>query len=626
MIDRTLNNRYTIMEAIGSGGVATVYRAYDKILDRSVAVKMLRDDVGENNDDFLEFLARFKMEAQSVAKLSHPNIVTMYDVGNEDNVDYIVMEYVAGETLKKKIDREGALDERQALKIAREIAEALEHAHQNRLVHCDIKPHNILITNTGRVKVTDFGIAQAATSTAQHTNAGFIMGSAPYLSPEQARGQMPDARSDLYSLGIVLYEMLTGHVPFEGQDPAAVAMKQIQEMPVPPSKCRKTISPFAEAVVMKALEKSPSNRYQNMNDMIVDLKAASAYHLDDARMQSDAQCPTMVLQPITDEQLDSTSSADADRGEDAPAGKGNGKKKWAFAIAAVMLIVVLVGAFFAYGKFWSGAEVTVPNVVGKTVSDADHILQEHKLRVSLTEQFDDNIAAGIVISQTPAADSRVKEDRVISLYVSKGAEITVVPDVRTMTLREAELMLRNEGFIIGNIEEVDSEEPADTVIDQNPRSPAQIHKSQKIDLIVSRAEKNVELPDFTGSSLSSVRKQLADLNLKQGSVDEETSSEPKGTIIRQEPAGGAEVMEGSSVDFVVSKGSDEKKVSKIQFTVPEGQEKQMVQIIVTDESGREIVYERTHKAGDRINKRVSGYGNVRVQVYVNGSLAQEDYL
>lgn len=625
MIDRTLNNRYTIMEAVGSGGVATVYRAYDKILDRSVAVKMLRDDVGEKNDDFREFITRFRMEAQSVAKLSHPNIVTMYDVGNEDNVDYIVMEYVAGETLKKKIDREGALAQQQSLKIVREIAEALEHAHQNHLVHCDIKPHNILITSTGRVKVTDFGIAQAATTTAQHTNAGFIMGSAPYLSPEQARGQMPDARSDLYSLGIVLYEMLTGRVPFEGKDPAAVAMKQIQEMPIPPSKRYNTILPFAEAIVMKALEKSPQNRYQTMGEMIVDLKTAEAYLMDDGRKQSDSECPTMVLKPITDEQLEDTSS-DNDGDEHGTAGSGKSKKKWIFTIIAVMIVTVLAGVFFAYGKFWSTAEVVVPNVVGKTVADADHILQEHKLRVSLTERFDDNVAAGIIISQTPAADSKVKEDRMISLYVSKGAEITVVPDVRTMTLREAELMLRNEGFVIGNIEEVASDEPADTVVDQNPRSPAQIHKSQKIDLIVSRAEKVIELPDFTGSSLSSAKKQLADLNLKQGSVDEETSSEPKGTILKQEPKGGAEVAVGSSIDFIVSKGSDEKKVSKIQFTVPDGESKQVVQIIVTDESGREIVYERTHNEGDRINKRISGYGNVRVQVYVNGSLAQEDYL
>lgn len=627
MIERTLNDRYTIMEAVGSGGMANVYRAYDKILDRSVAVKMLREDIVENNADFREFITRFRMEAQSVAKLSHPNIVTMYDVGHDGNIDYIVMEYVDGETLKKKIDREGALDERQALKFAREIAEALEHAHQNHLVHCDIKPHNILITNTGRVKVTDFGIAQAATSTAKHTNAGFIMGSAPYLSPEQARGQMPDSRSDLYSLGIVLYEMLTGRVPFGGQDPVTVAMKQIQEAPMPPSGWRSTISPLAEAVVMKALEKSPQNRYQRMSEMIADLKSAESYHHEDSRSQSDAECPTMILPRISDEQLIETTPSRSEKKRKPSSSGGGGKKKWIFAVVAIMIAGFFLGSFLAYGKFWSSAEVIVPNVVGKTADDAEHILKEHKLRVSITEQFNDDVAVGLVISQSPEANSRVKEDRNITIYVSKGAEVTVVPDVRNLTLREAELRLRNAGFIIGRVEEVDDDKvPPDTVIDQNPRSPAQINKSQKIDLVVSRAEKMIELPDFTGSSLSSAQKQLSNLKLKQGSVTEVASGEPKGTIIKQDPDGGTEVKEGSPVDFTVSKGASDKKVSTIQFTVPRGQSKQMVQIIVTDESGREIVYERTHQAGDHINKRVSGYGNVRVQVYVNGSLAKEEYL
>ncbi|MBQ5860190.1 MAG: Stk1 family PASTA domain-containing Ser/Thr kinase, partial [Selenomonadales bacterium] len=397
MINRTLSDRYTIMESIGTGGMAYVYRAYDEILDRSVAVKMLRDDVVAHNDDFRDFIARFRMEAQSVAKLSHPNIVTMYDVGHDGDIDYIVMEYVDGETLKKKIDRGGALSEKEALRIAREIAEALEHAHENRLVHCDIKPHNILITNTGRVKVTDFGIAQAATSTAKHTNVGFIMGSAPYLSPEQARGQVADARSDLYSLGIVLYEMLTGRVPFGGQDPVTVAMKQIQEMPIPPSSLQKSISPLAEAVVMKALEKAPSNRYQTMSEMIVDLKAAESLHMEDGRAQSDAECPTILLPRITDEQLEENSPTRTEMRKGG-SGKKGGKKKWGIAVVAVLIVSFLLGSFLAYGKFWSTEDVVVPNVVGKTMDDAKHILSENKLRVSVTEQFDDNVTEGVVIS------------------------------------------------------------------------------------------------------------------------------------------------------------------------------------------------------------------------------------
>ena len=625
MINRTLTDRYTIMESIGTGGMAYVYRAYDEILDRSVAVKMLRDDVVVHNDDFRDFIARFRMEAQSVAKLSHPNIVTMYDVGHDGDIDYIVMEYVDGETLKKKIDRDGALSEKEALRIAREIAEALEHAHENRLVHCDIKPHNILITNTGRVKVTDFGIAQAATSTAKHTNVGFIMGSAPYLSPEQARGQMADARSDLYSLGIVLYEMLTGHAPFSGQDPVIVAMKQIQEIPTPPSSWQTNISPLAEAVVMKALEKSPSNRYQTMGEMIVDLKAAEALHAEDVRLQSDSECPTILLPRITDEQLEESAPTRAETRKGSP--NSSNKKKWGIAIAIVLIASFLLGSFLAYGKFWSSEDVIVPNVVGKTIDDAKHILSENKLRVSVTEQFDDNVAEGVVISQTPDANSHVKEDRTITIYVSKGEEVVVVPDVRTLALREAELTLHNAGFIIGRIEEVnDKTVPNNTVIDQNPRSPAQIKKTQKIDLIVCRIEKMVELPDFTGSRLSSVKKQLVDLNLKEGKITEVAGTKSKGTIVRQSPEAGTEVKEGSAVNFTVSKGPVDRKAETIQFKVPKGSSKQLVQIIVTDESGRDTIYERTHKSGDRINKRVVGYGNVRVQIYVDGALIQEEYL
>lgn len=626
MIDRTLNDRYTLMESIGTGGMAYVYRAYDKILDRSVAVKMLRDDLVAHNDDFREFIMRFRMEAQSVAKLSHPNIVTMYDVGHEGDVDYIVMEYVDGETLKKKIDRDGALDEKEALRIAREIAEALEHAHQNHIVHCDIKPHNILITNTGRVKVTDFGIAQAATSTAKHTNVGFILGSAPYLSPEQARGQMADARSDLYSLGIVLYEMLTGRAPFGGQDPVAVAMKQIQEIPIPPSSWHTSISPLAEAVVMKALEKSPLNRYQTMEEMIVDLKAAESLHMEDDRLQSDSECPTMLLPRITDEQLEENMPTRIEK-KKGTSNNGKSKKKWIAVIVALLIAGFFLGSFLAYGKFWSSAEVVVPNVVGKTMDDATHILKENKLRVSVTEQFDDEVVAGVVISQTPDANSHVKEDRMVTIYVSKGEEVVVVPDVRKLTIREAELKLRNAGFIIGHIEEVnDKNVPDNTVIDQNPRSPAQIKKSQKIDLIVCRIEKMIELPDFTGSRLSSVKKQLVDLKLKEGNITEVAGTKSKGTIVRQSPEAGTEVKEGSAIHFTVSKGPVEKKASTIQFTVPRGQSKQLVQIVVTDESGRDTVYEQTHKSGDRINKRVTGYGTVRVQIYVDGALVQEDYL
>ncbi|MDF2875448.1 MAG: prkC, partial [Sporomusa sp.] len=239
MLNRTLDDRYTILERIGGGGMADVYRAHDKLLDRSVAVKVLRSQFTDDE----EFVSRFRREAQAAAKLSHPNIVNIYDVGLDEQAYYIIMEYISGETLKDKIEREAPLPVETAVRISIEIAEALEHAHQNNLVHCDIKPHNILVTRSGRIKVTDFGIARAVTSSTM-TNSGTIIGSVHYFSPEQAKGAAVGAKSDIYSLGVVLYEMLTGHVPFTGESPISIALKHLQEEPKPPRELNPDIPPL----------------------------------------------------------------------------------------------------------------------------------------------------------------------------------------------------------------------------------------------------------------------------------------------------------------------------------------------------------------------------------------------
>ena len=251
MLNRILDNRYTVLEHIGGGGTADVYRAHDKLLDRFVAIKMLHPQFVNDSD----FKTRFKYEAQAAAKLSHPNIVNIYDVGSDGDKNYIVMEFVSGETLKEKIMREGILNIADALKITTDIAEALEHAHQNNLVHCDIKPHNILLTTTGRVKVTDFGIAKAITSTTMN-HGNTVLGSVHYFSPEQARGISVSAKSDIYSLGVLLYEMLTGTVPFKGETPVSIALKHLQDEPIPVRKHNELIPPMAEAIVSKAMKKN----------------------------------------------------------------------------------------------------------------------------------------------------------------------------------------------------------------------------------------------------------------------------------------------------------------------------------------------------------------------------------
>lgn len=621
MINRTLDNRYTILEHIGGGGMADVYRAHDKLLDRSVAVKILRSQF--TNDD--EFVTRFRREAQAAAKLSHPNIVNMYDVGCDDETYYIVMEYISGETLKEKIQANGPLPVELAIRISLEIAEALEHAHQNNLIHCDIKPHNILVTRSGRIKVTDFGIARAVTS-ATMTHTGTIIGSVHYFSPEQAKGSAIGAKSDIYSLGVVLYEMLTGTVPFVGETPVSIALKHLQEEPKPLRDINPSIPPLAEAVVLKAMAKEPEARFANITEMIEDLKLAQNYLRDDqTRRLSREDFPTQILPRVTVNEIDANNIEPV---QDGQITQQNGKpRKWLWGLLALLLLGFAIGAFLAYGKFWSASEINVPNVVGKQVEVAKNILTGQNLRVSVSETFNDKVPSGQVVSQYPEAGSTVKEQRTITLFVSKGGEITVVPDLRGLNRRDAELQIKNAGLQLGYVDEQFADVPADTVVSQNPRPPAQVNKNTAIDLVISKGSgpRKIMMPDFRGSPINTVNTQLESLKLKLGTTTEVASDKyPAGTITGQNPAPATETTEGTTVDFTVAKGNaGAAKRAVVQIAVPEGAAKQAVQIVVTDSNGRRVVYENVHKPGDKVEKTIEGVGQVRVQVYINGILLQE---
>jgi len=623
MINRTLDNRYTILEHIGGGGMADVYRAHDKLLDRSVAVKVLRSQF--TNDD--EFVTRFRREAQAAARLSHPNIVNIYDVGRDEDIYYIVMEYISGETLKDRIQREGSLPVELAVRIALEIAEALEHAHQNNLIHCDIKPHNILVTRSGRIKVTDFGIARAVTS-ATMTHTGTIIGSVHYFSPEQAKGGAIGAKSDIYSLGVVLYEMLTGTVPFIGETPVSIALKHLQEEPKPLREFNVAIPPLVEAVVLKAMAKESEARFVNTTEMIADLKLAQNYlHDDQTRRLSREDFPTQVLPRVTSPAQEKETMNELEQGKQS-VNQSRKSKNWLWGLLLLLLLGFAIGAFLAYGKFWSTNEIVVPNVVGKQVEIAQNILTSQNLRVSISETFNDKIPAGQIISQYPEAGATVKEQRTITLFVSKGGEITVVPDLRGLNRRDAELQIKNAGLVLGKVDEqFSADAPVDTVIGQNPRPPAQVNKSTPIDLIISKGAgpRKIVLPDFRGSPLSTVNTQLESLKLKLGTVTEAASDKyPPGTITGQNPGPASEVVEGTTIDLTVAKGAaGAVKRAVVQIAVPEGSPRQAVQIVVTDANGRRVVYENVHKPGDKIEKTVEGVGQVRVQIYINGILLQE---
>jgi len=616
MINTILDSRYEIIERIGGGGMADVYRAHDKLLDRFVAVKILHAQFA--NDD--EFVIKFKREAQGAAKLSHPNIVNIYDVGRELNTHYIVMEYVSGETLKEKIQREGILQEEEALHIAIEIARALEHAHQNNLVHCDIKPHNILVTKSGGIKVTDFGIARAATSSTM-TYSGTIIGSVHYFSPEQAKGSVISTKSDIYSLGVVLYEMLTACLPFTGESPIGIALKHIQEEPISVRNINAGITPLTEAVVVKSMAKNPDDRFKNISYMIGDLKYAETYLLgDNTRKIKNDEFATQILQRIPEETMVRNEPKELEKKSRTI------KSKTVIILMSVLLVLGFVlGAFLAYGKFWSSNEVTVPNVVGKQLESAKHTLESENLRVNIEEAFDAKVPAGQVVSQYPEAGAIVKEQRTITIYISKGGEAVNIPDLRGLARRDAELKLKNLGLQLGRIDEQFSDQPFDIVINQNPRQGTQVTKGYTVDIVISKGaeQHKLVLSDLKGLTLASASKQLESLNLKVGKVTEvEDSGNSSGAILTQNPEAGTEVLEGTTVDLTVVKNSS-KKSATIELTVPDGSAKQAVQFIVTDANGRRVVYENVHKPGDRLSKTVEGSGQIRVQIYINGKLIKE---
>ena len=542
-----LDHRYELLEHIGGGGMADVYKAHDTILDRMVAVKILHAQLA--NDE--EFLEKFRLEAKGAARLSHPNIVGIYDVGHDAGKYFIVMEYIAGETLKKRVQREGRLSVEESLRIAKEIARALREAHANNLVHCDIKPHNILVTADGRVKVADFGIARAVTSSTMTYN-GNIVGSVHYFSPEQAKGTKITPKSDIYSLGVVLYEMLTGELPFTGETTVSIALKHLQEEPKPIGQYDYTLPPMVEAIVQRTMAKNPSER-PNSDELIEDIQHTERFLGFETGVETGENDPFATrLLPRID--ADSMQDEREESNKLWNGGKLFKSKLFLIAAAVVVFLGFAVGAFFAFGKFWSMAEVQVPDVKAKPMTLAKQLLETSNLRVNIVEQFDATVTAGQVISQSPEAGATVKEQRIITIYVSKGGEELTMPNVKGLSRLSAENKLKKMGLVIGNVYEKVSDQDAWTVLEQEPVAGHKIQKGQSVDLTVSKGKqiKLVRVPNFTGGTLDNAKDQLKQLKLSLGTVTYEKSRQASGTVLRQTPSAGTDVDEGTTVDFVLS--------------------------------------------------------------------------
>lgn len=567
---KILGNRYEIIEKIGNGGMATVYKSKDRILNRYVAVKILRDEFTTDE----EFIKRFRIEAQSAASLTHPNIVSIFDVGNEGSLYYIVMELIKGKTLKEIITEEnGPLPWKWSLNIVSQIASALETAHKNNIVHRDIKPHNIIITEDGIAKVTDFGIAKAV-SNSTITAFGTTIGSVHYFSPEHARGGYTDAKSDLYSLGVVMYEMLTGRVPFDADTPVSVALKHMQEEPIEPKEINDNIPQVVNDIIMKAMQKDINLRYQSATEMLKDLNTALKNPDDNfVHIGSNVGAAT---QRISTQEI-----AEAERKAQEANNPKKEKKPNKFVqfvkkhkvlssiIGAILLFFIAFGGTMAVVEIMNPNEVQIPNLVNKTKEEAEQITSDLKLKLVVSsEEYNEDVEEGKVISQDPGYQENytIKEHSEISVVVSKGTETVEVPNVVGKTREEAEKLLKDSGLVAEITEENDEKVEAGIVLSQDVEDGESVNKGSTIKLVVSKGSGivNVEVPSLVGKNEQEARNLLTEAGLKVNVVNDEDESKNDGVVLRQSKDAGTEVQQGTTITITVNKVSESKEAT---FTI-----------------------------------------------------------
>lgn len=550
MVGKQLAGRYKLLEMVGEGGMAHVYRGWDSLLNRAVAVKVLKEQMTGDS----AFVKRFRREAQAAAGLSHPNIVNIYDVGEEQNIHFIVMEYLDGKNLKQYIREKGRLSPEEAVSIAARIAEALVEAHAAGVIHRDIKPQNIIFLNNGQIKVADFGIAIAADGTTL-TCADKIIGSVHYFSPEQARGSLAEKRSDLYSLGVILYEAVTGQVPFQGESPVSVAMKHVQEPVTVPSKLSPDLPAPLERIILKAMQKDPGRRYLSAAEFLEDLRyfqregdsrafTAPVFGSDDEE--------TRVMGLLPEREAAKKKNKNSDKDE-----KKSGKKKNRPLILAIIFLSValIVGLALFYYFFINVPEVEIPELRSLSYEDAVEILKENGLlpNPEVFYVYDNVIPEGHIVKTVPYQGRTVRKNREIDLYVSKGPENVAAPDLYLRTEDEARIILEGLGLKVSFVREHNSDIPEGKVIKQLPQAEAMLSPNEEMVVYVSLGVKPILIANLVGKHKNEAVVYLDQEGLRP-LLRYEEAEEPADTVIKQYPEAGEPVKKGQQVDLIISSG------------------------------------------------------------------------
>lgn len=591
MIGNILGNRYEILEKIGDGGMAFVYKAKCRILNRIVAVKVLRP---EFVDDEI-FISKFKNEALAAASLAHPNIVNIYDVGQDENIHYIIMEYVDGCNLKDLIKKEGSMDPYKALYITKQIAMALSQAHKKDIIHRDIKPHNILISEEGIAKVADFGIAKATTSSTI-TNMGSIIGSVHYFSPEQARGGYIDQRSDLYSLGIVLYEMLVGKVPFRGDTPVNIALKHISEEISFSNDMDEKIPREIRMLVYKLTQKIQGDRYSNSEELVRDIEYIENNVEPDFEEDYEYYA-TQKMDELNSEIKKQISNDYKEEGENINMRKKKEKKNnnkltsvLAISLALILSLGVTVTAYFLKDLYIT-KEYKVPNLENLTMEDAQEKLKEAGIDIQMRKElYDSSVEKGHIITQIPQEGSIIRKGEIIRVDISKGGELVSIPNLVNEDIEEANRVLEENNLKEGVIKYEYSNLKEGSIIQQKPRAFTDVEEGTEIDLVVSKGKevKLLEVPKLVGKTLEDARVSLVGFRI--GSVNyAEDKTKEEGIILNQSVKSGQSVDEGTKIDLTVNEYKKEEKKEEITQNNQTAQKNVKKQLSITLPQDKEVV-------------------------------------